>query len=88
MKETDVNNEQGGDSADCLTRLVMPICKNCKHYDKPTSGNESHGGVCKCESFKVGYGFKIVNPSDVCVEGDEGWGFAPGPEFGCIHFST
>jgi hypothetical protein len=71
-----------------MMRPVMPICKNCTHYDAPDSDTESYGGDCKCESFKIGYGFRIVKDSDVLVEGDEGWGFAVGPEFGCVHFSA
>jgi len=59
----------------------MERCKNCKYYSDHS---------CSCDKFEIGYyDFNLdlpENKDSVRVEGDEGWGFEVGEEFGCVHF--
>lgn len=67
-------------------------------YNPPSS---VYSGYCDNPKFLVGYGNRFENyeykaksgeyhstvaPDGVLVEGDEGWGFEVGKDFGCIHF--
>ncbi len=65
------------------------ICKNCRFWSRPAERYSSGGvfGDCSSPKFNIGYS-DLPNPvgDEVNVEGDEGWGFTTGPEFGCIHF--
>jgi hypothetical protein len=70
-------------------------CIDCK-YAKPikrafTAGEEfAYPGLYDCENehFKLGYGVSLdeLDPGDIWVEDDEGWGFRVTAKFGCIHF--
>jgi hypothetical protein len=72
-------------------------CAECKHF---TSNGELYGS-CSNDKFVMGYHSKfadygekrkmgelydIIEPDGVSVEGDEGWGFEVGIDFGCKHF--
>ena len=75
----------------------MNKCKTCRFYEPC-----NYGTWCKCEKFIFGYGYlddsehhghhgdrsswREHADDEVAVEDDEGWGFVPGPEFGCIHW--
>ena len=74
-------------------------CKNCKHFKE----TDAFSGDCLNDKFVMGYGNRFVDynyvekqgeywstipPNGVMVEGDEGWGFVVGKDFGCIHFET
>ena len=70
-------------------------CKNCKYFKE----NDQYSGSCISDKFMIGYFSefvdygdttrypqKIIHPDGVMIEGDEGWGFFVGKDFGCIHF--
>ena len=66
----------------------MIKCSQCKFWElDKVEVADSHLGSCDCEKFYIGYSFKIkeIANDGVIVEGDEGWGFFTGPDFGCIH---
>ena len=69
----------------CAIHDVMR-CVNCKFY---SSNDEIHGD-CSNDNFFIGYGNafigEYIKDNGVQVEGDEGWGFMVGKNFGCIHF--
>ncbi len=72
------------------------FCANCAYWMRP---HAESGGVgcqsrvecvnpCACPKFKLGYLYRgNLSYDEVHVENDEGWGFATGPLFGCIHFA-
>lgn len=46
-------------------------------------------GDCLSTNFILTYDTTaVLAPNQVQVEGDEGWGFFTGPEFGCVHFQS
>ena len=64
-------------------------CKNCKYF----SSEGDFSGTSTNDNFKIGYDYSFekiefnkAEPNQVIVEGDEGWGFIVGKNFGCIHF--
>jgi len=58
----------------------MNYCENCFYYTPDIEGH-----VCQCPKMIYGY-YGVKSAKDgMLVEDDEGWGFVPGPEFGCIH---
>jgi hypothetical protein len=69
----------------------MVLCKQCIFW-KPGPTASMGGdrfGECSNPNFKLGY-FEYDETREfsddvVIVEDDEGWGFSPGPDFGCIH---
>ena len=60
-------------------------CKDCKYW----VGKE-WGGMRTCEHDNVYVGYhrkpEDVGPAGLIIEGDEGWGWYSGPEFGCVNF--
>lgn len=60
----------------------MNRCKDCKHFDQ-TKKPEGFG---TCKRWHYGYHVELseVQPNEVLVEDDEGWGAYMGPEFGCV----
>ena len=60
-------------------------CKNCAHWS-----GESHDGFRTCEQPLAYVGYyqkaKDTEPNGLLIEGDEGWGWYTGPEFGCVNF--
>lgn len=65
--------------------VTCGLCKNCEHW----SGDKwDQMRTCECPSMDIGYQGKPSNTDNdgVLIEGDEGWGWFTGPEFGCIHF--
>lgn len=54
-------------------------CKTCKWFDV------RNWHSCQCPKMVYGYGMPDADLDGMNVENDEGWGFIPGPEFGCIH---
>ena len=87
MHEETTNHEQSRVATDCPNEhLVMcGRCKNCAHWE----GQEYEGmKTCDHDSVSIGYYGtpQDVGPAGLLIEGDEGWGWYTGPEFGCIHF--
>ena len=82
--ETKTNAEVGG--------LVEPLvscgyCMNCKHF-KPLAHNNM-GSCQNVANFHIGYSTpsdEQITISGAIIEGDEGWGWMVGRNFGCIHF--
>lgn len=69
---------------------VERICKNCRFWERPAEKYSQGGrfGQCSSPKFLVGYDdYSSKEDDQVVVEGDEGWGFTTGPNFGCIHFA-
>jgi hypothetical protein len=72
----------------------MSTCETCKQWDMIFDHRhqeiKSGFGECSCEKFVVGYLHpKDINKLDtdnVMIEGDEGWGYITGKDFGCIHW--
>lgn len=75
------------------------ICKTCNHWeskhiqeylkDHYEFGADKDIVVSNCtnKAFHIGYNLpEIWESNRVLVEGDEGWGFLTGPDFGCIHW--
>lgn len=69
-------------------------CCTCRHWE-PLTGIDGHGrdiankvGTCSSDKFKLGYCIDVSKfvGDEVEVEDDEGWGFHPGPMFGCVHW--
>lgn len=68
-------------------------CKTCRWWGNPEYKN---GGVVltgdfrTCGSPKIVYGYHEDLPAldGAAAENDEGWGFTPGPDFGCIHHES
>jgi hypothetical protein len=75
----------------------MGTCKDCRFWGADALTGPVSTGIfreCKSEKLIHGYGFtdeevREQHGGDVAdcarVENDEGWAFAPGPDFGCIH---
>ena len=62
-------------------------CMNCKYF-KPIEYR--HMGDCTNEvNFSIGYAEPDAQVciSGAVIEGDEGWGWHVGRNFGCIHFA-
>ena len=65
-------------------------CKDCLHFKKRPS---SKMGYCKNDiNFHIGYESESdvsesVSKKGAIIEGDEGWGWVVGEEFGCVNFS-
>lgn len=64
----------------------MGTCRDCKNWDGASNWHEPFGYCC---SPKWIGGYHVEEKTlalDMChYEDDEGWGFATGPDFGCIH---
>ena len=65
-------------------------CKDCEHAKHDPDCTPTVIG-CICPKMLYGYSAKydegvVLEPDEVQIENDEGWGMVPGPEFGCIHF--
>ena len=73
------NVSRGGD-------MEKKVCGNCKFYVLITNLYGDFRCGCECPKFILGYNCKIGALDEVLVENDEGWGFYPGREFGCIHW--
>lgn len=70
----------------------MNTCKTCKWWGPSYVSEYRHtpeSGFGHCDSPKIleGYGHDPkTSPQDAAIiENDEGWGWATGPDFGCIH---
>ncbi len=61
------------------------LCKDCEHW---CGESKKQMKVCLCPKVDIGYhGTPETAGNDgVLIEGDEGWGWFTGPEFGCVHF--
>lgn len=62
----------------------MGRCKDCKHVIEATDGL-----TCEHPMIYMGYHSEDhldEHPDGLIIEGDEGWGWIVGPEFGCVHF--
>lgn len=71
--------------------LTSNTCKNCIFWKRQDLVDKelNYFGECSCPKFNIGYSIypPCKGQKDVCwVEGDEGWGFSPAEDFGCIHF--
>lgn len=53
--------------------------------DKSPDNEYEDRGNCSCPKFRLGYHILDLQPDEVQVEDDEGWGFMTGPLFGCVH---
>ena len=62
----------------------MERCKTCKHWT-----GDSFDGFRTCEHPKFHYSYHTtpdeIQPDEIIIEPDEGWGMYSGPEFGCVH---
>ncbi len=69
---------------------VLGRCKNCKYWTGPVYAKHYKNIMRSCEHPKANVGYSLhpdkVGPDELLIEGDEGWGWYSGPEFGCIHF--
>lgn len=68
-------------------------CKDCRHFIGDNEHEAAKRDVstipptCRHPSFRFGYQIEDEPPADgLHVEGDEGWCWIVGPEFGCVHF--
>lgn len=68
---------------------MMKTCDCCRFWGNNTLNSHFTHKDCNCPKFFLGYRQpheRVELPEDeVQVENDEGWGFATGPKFGCIH---
>jgi hypothetical protein len=64
---------------------MKPRCETCRWWNE--GEKKSLRKICSCPKMCYGYGWgkEDLEPDDVHIEDDEGWGMDPGPEFGCIH---
>lgn len=62
-------------------------CKGCKYW---TGEKNKHLRVCEQPKAYIGYHQKAKDTAKdgLIIEGDEGWGWYVGPEFGCVHFEA
>ncbi len=65
----------------------MGTCDACKYWRVEDIPNFGKIFSCSCGKFNLKYGRMYLDPDEVRVECDEGWGFMPGPKFGCVHHS-
>jgi len=64
----------------------MQRCETCKYFSI-WQKEYNIVGACSSPKFLIGYHHfsKETKKDEVLVENDEGWGFIPGPKFGCVH---
>ena len=64
-------------------------CRSCSFWKSPSETSRAPEGFgdCSCPKYKMGYRVDEADSDGVVVEGDEGWGFVTGPEFGCVHWN-
>ena len=64
----------------------MITCEQCKFWSHEQDGIYPENEYsCSCPKFILGYSEISIRSDEILIEDDEGWGFAPGPKFGCIH---
>jgi len=68
--------------------VTCGYCMNCKYF-KPVAYKQM-GDCTNKANFYIGYGEPDpqVVLSGAVIEGDEGWGWHVGRNFGCIHFDA
>jgi hypothetical protein len=67
--------------------VICGRCRNCANW----SGDEQDGfRICTQPLAYIGYwkAAKDAEPNGLLIEGDEGWGWYTGPEFGCVNFTA
>lgn len=65
---------------------MIVLCEACRFWHRHEQHEKRPGlGSCTSDDFVYGYGVKAIEPNQCLVEDDEGWGFATGSKFGCIH---
>lgn len=69
----------------------MNTCKTCKWWregvDEPwQTPPPNRFGRCLSDKFCLGYDDVELESDMVHVENDQGWGFWPGKDFGCVHW--
>lgn len=66
-------------------------CIDCKYFTKSTYHPlDNRFGDCNKDGNSIGYYSNYDDKDDrfMIIEGDEGWGFRVGINFGCIHFES
>ena len=62
-------------------------CDGCRHWTGEAWADKK---ICQCPNMHIGYpsleDARDFPPDHVVIEGDEGWGWFTGPDFGCVHF--